>query len=55
MNGPGLPTTAQGACGTILVVNTGATNFKAIGLGVGTIMVLLHLALGRMFGPVPGL
>ncbi|ORY12855.1 hypothetical protein BCR34DRAFT_481942 [Clohesyomyces aquaticus] len=50
MVGPGLPTTAQGECGTILVVNQGTTNFKALGYVVSSIIVVLHLALGRMFG-----
>ncbi|KAF2003609.1 hypothetical protein P154DRAFT_78823 [Amniculicola lignicola CBS 123094] len=49
MKGRGLPTTAQGACGTILIVN-GAANLKAIPYGMGAIIILLHLAMGRMFG-----
>ncbi|KAF1957073.1 hypothetical protein CC80DRAFT_379910, partial [Byssothecium circinans] len=49
MSGPGLPTTRQGECGTILVVNEARRHLQAIGYGVGGILLLLHLALGRMF------
>ncbi|KAF2468643.1 uncharacterized protein BDR25DRAFT_265439 [Lindgomyces ingoldianus] len=52
MSGPGLPTTRQGDCGTILVVNEGYTNFKPVGYGIGAIAILLHLALARMFGAI---
>ncbi|KAF2651325.1 hypothetical protein K491DRAFT_553538, partial [Lophiostoma macrostomum CBS 122681] len=48
-SGPGLPTTRQGACGVILVVNQGPFNFKALGYGTGAILFGLHLALRRMF------
>ncbi|KAF2787100.1 hypothetical protein K505DRAFT_317271 [Melanomma pulvis-pyrius CBS 109.77] len=49
MDGPGLPTTRQGDCGTILIVNEGIPNMRTIGCGLGIVVVLLHLALGRMF------
>ncbi|KAF2193450.1 hypothetical protein K469DRAFT_549716 [Zopfia rhizophila CBS 207.26] len=48
MDGPGLPTTREGACGTILVVNEGAS--RAFSYGLGIFVVVFHLALGRMFG-----
>ncbi|KAF2258021.1 hypothetical protein CC78DRAFT_151290 [Lojkania enalia] len=49
MSGPGLPTTAQGDCGVILIVNHGSTNFVTIGYGFGMFLILLHFAIGRMF------
>ncbi|PVI05146.1 hypothetical protein DM02DRAFT_127848 [Periconia macrospinosa] len=49
MNGPGLPTTTQGTCGTILIVNEGTHNLKTIGYSITGTIVLLHIALGRMF------
>ncbi|KAF2643537.1 hypothetical protein P280DRAFT_255407 [Massarina eburnea CBS 473.64] len=49
MEGPGLPTTTQGACGTILIVNEGSRDLKAIGYSIGGILMLGHLAIGRMF------
>jgi hypothetical protein len=48
-SGPGLPTTRQGDCGVILVVNHGPINFKALGYGTGAILIGLHLAVRRMF------
>jgi hypothetical protein len=48
MEGPGLPKAEQGSCGTILIVNEGAS-LKTLGIGLGITAVLLHLALGKMF------
>jgi hypothetical protein len=49
MNGPGLPTTRQGDCGTILVVNEGKPSLKTLGYGMAIVVGFMHLALGRMF------
>lgn len=50
MDGPNLPTTAQGQCGTILIVpSEGTQNLKAVGYGLGGILVLMHLAIARVF------
>lgn len=48
MSGPGLPRTAEGQCGTILLVAEGVP-LKVLGTGAGITAVLLHVALGRMF------
>lgn len=49
MEGPGLPTTREGPCGTILIVNQGVPNLRPFGYGVGAVTLFLHLALRRMF------
>lgn len=48
MDGPGLPRTANGQCGTILLVAEGVS-LKVIVVGASITAVLLHVALGRMF------
>jgi len=48
-NGPGLPTTRPGYCGTILIVSGAERAIRVVGVGVGIVVVLLHVALGRMF------
>ncbi|KAF9700607.1 hypothetical protein EKO04_001445 [Ascochyta lentis] len=48
MTGPGLPRAAEGQCGTILLVAEGTPSLKMIGAGVGLVVTLLHVALGRM-------
>jgi hypothetical protein len=49
MTGPDLPRVTQGACGTILIVNEGAQNIRILGYGIGMIVFLVHLAVGRVF------
>lgn len=51
MVGAGVPTTRQGECGTILIVppSEGITNYRVVGYGMGGALILLHLAIGRMF------
>lgn len=49
MDGPGLPTTREGPCGTILIVNMGPVNLRPWGFGIGLITILMHLAMRRMF------
>jgi len=48
MDGPGLPKTAQGECGTILLVS-GAPGLKVLGIGATIVAIMLQLAFGRMF------
>ncbi|KAF1845224.1 uncharacterized protein K460DRAFT_105185 [Cucurbitaria berberidis CBS 394.84] len=49
MDGPGLPRSGQGQCGTILIVSVGTPSLKTLGAGMSVVVVLLHLVLGRMF------
>jgi len=49
MDGPGLPRTEQGQCGTILLVSAGIPSFKTLGVGAGVVALLLQLAFTRMF------
>ncbi|KAH3943060.1 hypothetical protein HBI56_101150 [Parastagonospora nodorum] len=48
MDGPGLPRTAQGECGTILLVS-GAPGLKVLGIGATMVAIMLHVAFGKMF------
>lgn len=48
MDGPGLPKAVDGDCGTILLVAEGVS-LKIVGMTTGIAVVLLHIALGRMF------
>ena len=49
MDGPGLPTTREGDCGTILIVSEAMISTRAIGYGLSAVVILLHLVAGRMF------
>ena len=49
MHGPGLPKEVQGQCGTMLILSEGIPNLKTLSIGMGVVVGLLHLALGRMF------
>lgn len=48
MDGPDLPRAANGQCGTILIVAEGVS-LTIFGAGASMTVVLLHIALGRMF------
>lgn len=48
MDGPGLPKAVNGDCGTILLVAEGAS-LRIVGIAGSIIVVVLHVALGRMF------
>jgi hypothetical protein len=49
MDGPGLPRSAEGQCGTILLVAGGIRSSGTLGMGISLVAILLHVALGRMF------
>lgn len=49
MEGPGLPRTEQGQCGTILLVSEGIPSLKILGMGAGVVTFVLQLSLLRMF------
>lgn len=48
MDGPGLPRTAEGQCGTVLLVAEG-TSLRILGVTASLTAAMLHVALGRMF------
>jgi hypothetical protein len=43
-----LPRTGPGQCGTVLFVAS-APSMKILSMGAGSVALLLHLALGRLF------
>ncbi|OCK78359.1 hypothetical protein K432DRAFT_95949 [Lepidopterella palustris CBS 459.81] len=49
-SGPGLPTTRQGDCGTILIVNAGRILGPGVGIGLGVLVGAGYFVAGRMFG-----
>ncbi|KAH7135999.1 hypothetical protein B0J11DRAFT_176458 [Dendryphion nanum] len=49
MDGPGLPTTREAECGTILIVNQALPNLRPLGFGIGAVTILLHMAIWRIF------
>ncbi|KAF2021055.1 hypothetical protein BU24DRAFT_404108 [Aaosphaeria arxii CBS 175.79] len=49
MDGPGLPTTREAECGTILIVNEASIGLKPLGFGIGAFILMIHVVLGRMF------
>ena len=50
-NGPGLPTTRPGSCGTILIVSGAERGVRALAVGgVVVVVVGLQVVVGRVFG-----
>ncbi|KAF2706297.1 hypothetical protein K504DRAFT_386473 [Pleomassaria siparia CBS 279.74] len=48
MHGPGLPTTRQGSCGTILIVSEAMPSLRTMGYMSAIFIVMIHLMLGRV-------
>lgn len=49
MEGPGLPTTKEGQCGTYLIVEeAGESAASFVGYGAGILVLFLHVTLGIM-------